>query len=134
MESLVQAASKGDVEYLKKVFVDDDGELNPKTLSNRKEALNGNFIRRAVKMNNYTFLFEALKNLPANVVVDVVDQIDKLEGSNTLHIAAKEGNIFTMKLLVSAYISASIALRNLVIHLTSNFDVLFFGFELFISS
>ncbi|XP_074319768.1 uncharacterized protein LOC141656683 isoform X2 [Silene latifolia] len=111
MDRLVRAASKGEIDILREVYEANIEELSSCFLG-RKESLIGNFIHKAVKKNHYTFLSEAVNILPSDVVLELVCQADKVEGSNPLHYAAKEGNIFTVKLLVNAYVTASTDLGN----------------------
>ncbi|KAL9225372.1 hypothetical protein vseg_001307 [Gypsophila vaccaria] len=110
MDPLVRAASRGDVDFLRQLNNDNTRDELMTYVSGQRETLNGNFIHEAVKKNHYTFLSEALKVLPPEVVIELVCQCDKVEGSNPLHYAAKEGNIFTVKLLVNAYVTAAATL------------------------
>ncbi|KAL9225376.1 hypothetical protein vseg_001311 [Gypsophila vaccaria] len=109
MDSLDHAASEGNVNLLRRVYAENGREMKT-YISGRKQSWNGNFIHRAVKKNHYTFLSEALKMLPPEVVIELVCETDRVEGSNPLHYAAKEGNIFTIKLLVNAYVTVAAAL------------------------
>ncbi|XP_074319772.1 uncharacterized protein LOC141656684 isoform X2 [Silene latifolia] len=114
MDRLMKAAAIGDAEILRGVTDEIDVEKFSSYVMSSKELAAGNLIHRAVKKNNYTFLFEALRILPPDVIVKYICQVDTSQGSNPLHYAAKEGNIFIVKLLVNAYITASTALRNQV--------------------
>ncbi|XP_074319777.1 uncharacterized protein LOC141656687 [Silene latifolia] len=109
MDRLIRAASRGELDILREVCEANTEELSSCFLG-RKESLIGNFIHKAVKKSHYTFLSEAVNILPSDVVLELICQVDKVEGSNPLHYAAKEGNIFTVKLLVDAYVTASTAL------------------------
>ncbi|KAL9239430.1 hypothetical protein vseg_013753 [Gypsophila vaccaria] len=113
-DRLINAAWEGNVDFLRKMYVEYDRDADVMAFllgsSSRGSSLMGNMIHRAVKNNHYTFVSEALKLLRPNGVIELVCEPNGLDGSNPLHYAAKEGNIFIVKLLVHAYVTAATAL------------------------
>ncbi|XP_074281772.1 uncharacterized protein LOC141606516 isoform X2 [Silene latifolia] len=102
---LLSAASRGDVKFVLKFYRDNREDPRPHFLGSK----NGprNILHAAVKHDRYTFLLKALKMLSSHpkLVIDLICQKTN-NGDNPIHSAARQGNIFTLKLLVNAYTKA----------------------------